>query len=162
MRCVCIGRIPPLGQIPFLHQIRKRVKVFFGGPQKKTARKPGNYKVCVADRLLPLVRIPFLKQYRNLVKDYFLPGRTFFGEVDHYPQPVTPAPERSEGIVPGSAVWHKLQVPYYVYLLAKDYHGTLYTGVTNDLERRISEHKQKLVLGHTQKYNITRLAYSHF
>lgn len=48
---------------------------------------------------------------------------------------------------------------YYVYLLAKDYHGTLYTGFTNNLERRASEHKQKLVEGHTKKYNITRLVY---
>jgi len=37
--------------------------------------------------------------------------------------------------------------------------GTLYTGVTNNLERRIYEHKQKLVPGCTTKYNITRLVY---
>jgi putative endonuclease len=36
---------------------------------------------------------------------------------------------------------------------------TLYTGVTNDLERRIYEHKQKLVPGFTAKYNIDRLVY---
>ena len=36
---------------------------------------------------------------------------------------------------------------------------TLYTGVTNDLERRVYEHKQKLVPGFTGKYNITRLVY---
>jgi len=36
---------------------------------------------------------------------------------------------------------------------------TLYTGVTNDLERRVYEHKQKLVPGFTSKYNITRLVY---
>jgi len=36
---------------------------------------------------------------------------------------------------------------------------TLYTGVTNDLERRVYEHKQKLVPGFTTKYNITRLVY---
>jgi putative endonuclease len=36
---------------------------------------------------------------------------------------------------------------------------SLYTGVTNDLERRIYEHKQKLVPGFTAKYNITRLVY---
>ena len=36
---------------------------------------------------------------------------------------------------------------------------TLYTGVTNDLERRVYEHKQKLVPGFTAKYNITRLVY---
>jgi len=37
--------------------------------------------------------------------------------------------------------------------------GTLYTGVTNDLLRRVSEHKQKLIDGFTKKYNITRLLY---
>jgi putative endonuclease len=36
---------------------------------------------------------------------------------------------------------------------------TLYTGVTNDLERRVYEHKQKLIAGFTAKYNIDRLVY---
>lgn len=36
---------------------------------------------------------------------------------------------------------------------------TLYTGVTNDLYRRVYEHKQKLIPGFTQKYNINRLVY---
>ena len=36
---------------------------------------------------------------------------------------------------------------------------TLYTGVTNDLERRVYQHKQKLVPGFTTKYNITQLVY---
>ena len=36
---------------------------------------------------------------------------------------------------------------------------TLYAGVTNDLERRVYEHKKKLVPGFTTKYNITRLVY---
>ncbi len=47
---------------------------------------------------------------------------------------------------------------YYVYILTNK-SRTLYTGVTNDLLRRVYEHKQKLVQGFTAKYNITRLAY---
>jgi putative endonuclease len=47
---------------------------------------------------------------------------------------------------------------YYVYIMTNNY-GTLYTGVTNDLERRILDHKQKLVPGFTKRYNITRLVY---
>lgn len=37
--------------------------------------------------------------------------------------------------------------------------GVLYTGVTNNLERRVLEHKQKLVSGFTKKYNCTKLVY---
>jgi len=37
--------------------------------------------------------------------------------------------------------------------------GVLYTGMTNNLERRVHEHKHKLVPGFTSKYNITRLVY---
>jgi putative endonuclease len=47
----------------------------------------------------------------------------------------------------------------YVYLLANKHNNVLYTGVTNDLMRRIYEHKSKLVAGFTQKYNVDRLVY---
>ena len=47
---------------------------------------------------------------------------------------------------------------YYVYILTNR-SKTLYTGVTNDLLRRVHEHKQKLIPGFTQKYNINRLVY---
>jgi putative endonuclease len=47
---------------------------------------------------------------------------------------------------------------YYVYIMNSP-SGTLYTGITNNLERRVMEHKQKLVEGFTKKYNVTRLAY---
>ena len=47
---------------------------------------------------------------------------------------------------------------YYIYIMTNK-SRTLYTGVTNNLERRISEHKQKLIPGFTSKYNITRLVY---
>jgi len=36
---------------------------------------------------------------------------------------------------------------------------SLYTGVTNDLERRVFEHKQKLITGFTSKYNVSKLVY---
>ena len=48
--------------------------------------------------------------------------------------------------------------PYYVYILANET-GTLYTGVTNDLKRRVYEHKHKLVEGFTKRYNVSRLVY---
>jgi len=47
----------------------------------------------------------------------------------------------------------------YVYLLTNKHNYVLYTGVTNDLIRRIYEHKAKLVKGFTQKYNVDRLVY---
>jgi len=47
---------------------------------------------------------------------------------------------------------------YYVYIMT-NHSRTLYTGVTNNLERRVYEHKHKLVPGFTQKYNITMLVY---
>jgi len=47
---------------------------------------------------------------------------------------------------------------YFVYILASK-SRTLYTGVTNDLARRVYEHKHKLLPGFTSRYNITRLVY---
>ena len=47
---------------------------------------------------------------------------------------------------------------YYVYIMTNR-SRTLYTGVTNNLERRVYEHKRRLVDGFTKKYNLTRLAY---
>ena len=48
---------------------------------------------------------------------------------------------------------------YYVYILTNANHTVLYTGVTNDLERRCFEHKQKKVKGFTKKYNVDKLVY---
>lgn len=50
-------------------------------------------------------------------------------------------------------------MPYYVYILASKRNGTLYIGVTNDLARRISEHKAKLIPGFTRQYDVTLLVY---
>ncbi len=47
---------------------------------------------------------------------------------------------------------------YYVYILASKT-GTLYVGVTNDLQRRIFEHKHGLIKGFTKRYGVNRLVY---
>ncbi len=57
-------------------------------------------------------------------------------------------------------MWNK---NYYVYILASKTNSVLYIGVTNDLKRRIYEHKSKLNKGFTFKYNVDRLVYyEHF
>lgn len=48
---------------------------------------------------------------------------------------------------------------YYVYILAKARHSTLYVGVTNDLIRRVWEHKEGIIDGFTKKHNIKQLVY---
>jgi putative endonuclease len=48
---------------------------------------------------------------------------------------------------------------YYVYILTNAHNNVLYTGLTNDLERRCYEHKQKIVKGFSQKYNVDKLIY---
>ena len=48
---------------------------------------------------------------------------------------------------------------YYVYILASRIGGTLYIGVTNDIVRRVGEHKLKLAEGFTKKHEVTRLVY---
>ena len=48
---------------------------------------------------------------------------------------------------------------YYVYLLASKKHGTLYLGVTNDLVRRVYEHRTKAVEGFTKRYAVGKLVW---
>lgn len=48
---------------------------------------------------------------------------------------------------------------YYVYILTNCSNKVLYTGITNNLERRLYEHKNKLVKGFTEKYNVSKLVY---
>ena len=50
-------------------------------------------------------------------------------------------------------------MPYFVYILASQRHGTMYVGVTNNLVRRIHEHREKLIEGFTSQYNVTRLVW---
>lgn len=48
---------------------------------------------------------------------------------------------------------------YFVYIATNKSNRVLYTGVTSDLNRRMYEHKNKLIKGFTQKYNIYKLVY---
>ncbi len=48
---------------------------------------------------------------------------------------------------------------YYVYILASQKHGTLYIGVTNDLVRRVYEHREHVADGFTKKHRVTKLVY---
>ncbi len=48
---------------------------------------------------------------------------------------------------------------YYVYIITNKSNSTLYVGVTNNLERRLFEHKNKLVDGFSKRYNLTKLLY---
>ncbi len=47
----------------------------------------------------------------------------------------------------------------YVYLMTNKGNTVIYTGVTSDLQKRVYEHKQKLVDGFTKKYNVQKLVY---
>ena len=48
---------------------------------------------------------------------------------------------------------------YYVYMLTNRHNTVLYTGVTNDLLRRVHEHRTKAVAGFTRRYNVDKLVY---
>lgn len=48
---------------------------------------------------------------------------------------------------------------YYVYIMTNRTNNVLYTGVTNDLQRRVYQHKEKTIEGFTKKYNVIKLVY---
>lgn len=48
---------------------------------------------------------------------------------------------------------------YYVYIMTNKSNDVLYTGITNNLARRVYEHENKLLEGFTKKYNVTKLVY---
>ncbi|MFI4983871.1 MAG: GIY-YIG nuclease family protein [Rickettsiales bacterium] len=49
---------------------------------------------------------------------------------------------------------------YFVYILASGKNGTLYVGMTNNITKRVFEHKQKFIKSFTQKYNVSQLVYA--
>jgi len=48
---------------------------------------------------------------------------------------------------------------YYIYIMTNKLDSILYTGVTSDLDKRMHEHKSKLIEGFTKKYNVDKLVY---
>jgi putative endonuclease len=48
---------------------------------------------------------------------------------------------------------------YYVYIMTNPSQSTLYTGITNDLKKRVYEHKEKVKEGFTKQYNVVKLVY---
>ena len=63
-----------------------------------------------------------------------------------------------EGGNPGRKA-HSLSKRFYVYILASKRNGTLYTGVTSDLLKRVWEHKEDLIEGFTKEYNVKKLVH---
>jgi putative endonuclease len=63
------------------------------------------------------------------------------------------------GLDPRTHLRLKRGVAYYVYMLASRHHGTLYIGVTNDLVRRVHEHRCHAVPGFTRRYHVERLVW---
>lgn len=61
--------------------------------------------------------------------------------------------------MPAKADIQKKIMQYYVYIMTNKRNGTLYTGVTSDLIKRVWEHKSKFIKGFTTKYNINQLVY---
>jgi putative endonuclease len=55
--------------------------------------------------------------------------------------------------------YSRMEIRFFVYILASKRNGTLYVGVTNNLARRMSEHKTKLVPGFTRQYGVDLLVY---
>ncbi len=48
---------------------------------------------------------------------------------------------------------------YFVYIMTNRHHSVLYTGVTNDLVRRVFQHREKIVPGFTTRYNVDQLVF---
>ena len=64
------------------------------------------------------------------------------------------------GLDPGIQQRHILRMrDFYVYILASRRNGTLYTGVTSDILRRVSEHREKIIKGFTSRYGVKYLVW---
>jgi putative endonuclease len=72
-------------------------------------------------------------------------------------RPTCHCEERSDEAISDTIVVVSKQ--YYVYIMTNSKNTVLYVGVTNDLTRRVYEHKEKLANGFTRKYNITKVVY---
>lgn len=53
-----------------------------------------------------------------------------------------------------------MEKEYWVYIMTNDRNTVLYTGITNDIARRVEEHKNKQVAGFTKKYNAHKLVFA--
>jgi len=74
-----------------------------------------------------------------------------------------PSQSQDEAVIPAKAgIHYNTLVPhqYYVYILASKPNGTLYIGMTNNLARRVWQHKQGFVEGFTKKSGVHRLVYA--
>jgi putative endonuclease len=52
-----------------------------------------------------------------------------------------------------------MEKQYCVYILTNQRHTVLYTGVTGDLKRRVYQHRERLLPGFTNRYNVSQLVY---
>ena len=68
-------------------------------------------------------------------------------------------PSAGQCLVRGYGLRNHRMMIFYVYILASRKRGTLYVGVTNDLGRRVWEHREKLNDGFTKRYGVTQLVY---
>ncbi|MBB4234443.1 putative endonuclease [Rhizobium esperanzae] len=71
----------------------------------------------------------------------------------------SPHSPSSQGLTLGSTAKHSAGMAGYVYIVTNQKNGTLYIGVTSDLERRIYEHREGLTPGFAWKYGCTRLVW---
>jgi putative endonuclease len=54
---------------------------------------------------------------------------------------------------------YSMDKKYFIYILSNRYRGTIYIGMTSNLNERIRAHKEKLIKGFTYKYNLNKLIY---